>query len=68
MITRPSAAPHARITLNLAALLATERVFLSVSGAAKAEVLERALQGPVPSLPVSLVLSRHRHGLDVFKT
>jgi 6-phosphogluconolactonase len=68
VITHPSVAPHARITLNLAALLAAERVFLSVSGAAKAAVLERALQGPTPSLPVSLVLSRHRHGLDVFKT
>ncbi|WP_316155682.1 6-phosphogluconolactonase [Cupriavidus sp. BIC8F] len=68
VITHPSVAPHARITLNLAALLAAERVFLSVSGAAKAEVLERALQGPASSLPVSLVLSRHRHGLDVFKT
>ncbi|MDK3023710.1 6-phosphogluconolactonase [Cupriavidus taiwanensis] len=68
VITHPSVAPHARITLNLAALLAAERVFLSVAGAAKAAVLERALQAPTPSLPVSLVLSRHRHGFDVFKT
>ncbi|MNU08850.1 Glucosamine-6-phosphate isomerases/6-phosphogluconolactonase [compost metagenome] len=68
MITHPVAAPHARITLNLAALLAAERAFLSVSGAAKAEVLERALHGPTPELPVSLVVSRHRHGFDVFKT
>ncbi len=67
-ITHPTVAPHARITLNLAALLAAERVFLSVSGAAKAAVLARALQGPTPSLPVSLVLARHRHGFDVFKT
>lgn len=67
-ITHPAVAPHARITLNLAALLAAERVFLSVSGAAKAAVLARALQGPTPSLPVSLVLARHRHGFDVFKT
>lgn len=68
VITHPAAAPHARITLNLAALLAAERAFLSVSGAAKAEVLERALQGPTAALPVSLVISRHRHGFDVFKT
>lgn len=67
VITHPAAAPHARITLNLAALLAAERAFLAVSGAAKAEVLERALQGPTPELPVSLVVSRHRHGFDVFK-
>ncbi|WP_042880412.1 6-phosphogluconolactonase [Cupriavidus necator] len=67
VITHPAAAPHARITLNLAALLAAERAFLAVSGATKAEVLERALQGPTPELPVSLVVSRHRHGFDVFK-
>jgi len=66
LITHPRAAPHARITLNLAALLAAERVFLSFAGAAKAAVFARACQGPTPALPVSLVMSRHRHGTDVF--
>ncbi|MBF6990474.1 6-phosphogluconolactonase [Cupriavidus sp. IK-TO18] len=67
LLTHPGTAPHARITLNLAALLAAERAFLSVTGEAKAKVLERVLQGPTPALPVSLVASRHRHGFDVFK-
>jgi len=66
VVTRPASAPHARVTLNLAALLAAERVFLAFAGAAKAEVFERALQEPGPALPVGLVASRHRHGFDVF--
>ncbi|MBO4123731.1 6-phosphogluconolactonase [Cupriavidus gilardii] len=66
VVTRPASAPHARVTLNLTALLATERVFLAFAGAAKAEVFERALQEPGPALPVGLVASRHRHGFDVF--
>jgi len=66
VVTRPPSAPHARVTLNLAALLAAERVFLAFSGAAKAAVFERALQEPGPALPVGLVASRHRHGFDVF--
>ncbi len=66
VVTRPGSAPHARVTLNLAALLAAERVFLAFAGAAKAQVFERALQEPGPALPVGLVASRHRHGFDVF--
>lgn len=66
-VTHPGSAPHARITLNLAALLAAERTFLSIAGPAKLAVLERALAGPTPALPVSLVLARHRHGVDIFR-
>ncbi|NSX05844.1 6-phosphogluconolactonase [Cupriavidus gilardii] len=66
VVTRPASAPHARVTLNLAALLAAERVFLAFAGAARAEVFERALQQPGPALPVGLVASRHRYGFDVF--
>ncbi len=55
------------MTLNLAALLAAERAFLAVAGAAKGEVLDRAKQGPSPALPVSLVLANQRRGLDVFR-
>ncbi|MHA7684451.1 6-phosphogluconolactonase [Cupriavidus sp. PET2-C1] len=66
MVTHPREAPHARITLNLAALLAAERVFLSFAGPVKAAVFARASKGPIPALPISLVLSRHRHGTDVF--
>ncbi|GAA0847824.1 MAG: 6-phosphogluconolactonase [Cupriavidus sp.] len=68
VVTHPSVAPHARVTLNLAALLAAERMFLAISGEKKAEVLARALQAPTPSLPVSVVLARHRRGVDIFRT
>jgi len=67
LVTHPAQAPHARITLNLAALLAAERVFLALAGEAKAGVLARARQQPTPALPVSLVLAQHRRGLDVFR-
>jgi 6-phosphogluconolactonase len=67
LVTHPSVAPHARVTLNLAALLAAERAFLAIAGAAKAEVLARAKQVPTPALPVSLVLANHRRGFDIFR-
>lgn len=66
-VTHPTVAPHARITMNLAALLATERTFLAVAGAAKAGVLNRAMAAPTPALPVSLVLDRHHRGVDIFR-
>lgn len=68
LVTHPTSANHARVTLNLAALLAAERTFLAITGEKKAEVLARALQAPTPALPVSLVLARHHHGVDVFRT
>ncbi len=67
LVTHPQSAPHVRVTLNLAALLAAERAFLAVAGALKAEVLDRARQGPTPALPVSLVLAKHRRGFDIFR-
>ncbi|CAG2146372.1 6-phosphogluconolactonase [Cupriavidus plantarum] len=68
VVTHPASAPHARVTLNLAALLAAERTFLAIAGEKKGAVLAQALEGPTPSLPVSLVLARHRHGVDIFRT
>ncbi|CAG9173624.1 6-phosphogluconolactonase [Cupriavidus pinatubonensis] len=67
LITHPSSAPHVRVTLNLAAILAAERAFLAVAGKVKAEVLARAMQGPTPALPVSIVLANHRRGFDIFR-
>lgn len=68
IVTHPCVAPHARVTLNLAALLAAERTFLAITGEKKAAVLEKALQAPTPALPVSVVLARHRRGVDIFRT
>lgn len=53
----PPVAPHRRLTLNRAAILRTRRLVLEVRGAAKRQVLERALTGgPVEELPVRLAL------------
>lgn len=46
--------PDRAITLGLAEILAAERILLVVTGAAKAEILRRALEAPpTPELPAS---------------
>jgi len=55
----PEAVPARAITLGLREILAAERLLLVVTGAAKAEVLRRALREPAtPELPASW-LQRH---------
>ena len=52
----PEAVPERAITLGLREILAADRLFLVVTGAAKAEVLARALQTPpTPELPASWI-------------
>ncbi len=54
-------APTARLSLNLAALLAAERIALYVSGEPKRMVLQRAMAGASPlELPVAAVLGQPR--------
>jgi glucosamine-6-phosphate deaminase len=55
----PAAVPDRAITLGLREILAAERLLLVVTGAAKAEVLRRALaEPPSPELPASWI-QRH---------
>ncbi len=55
----PPRAPHARITLSLAGVLATRRLFLQAGGAAKRAVLERAAREGEPlRLPVAALLQQ----------
>jgi glucosamine-6-phosphate deaminase len=50
----PRAVPRQAITLGLAEILAAERILLVVTGAAKASVLRRVLEGPPgPDVPAS---------------
>lgn len=56
---RPPAAPHARLTLTLPALLTTRELLLSISGATKLAVYQQARLAADESLPVSLVLNQH---------
>src|SRR5690606_4871483 len=51
------AAPHARLSLNLTALLAARRIVLHIQGEEKWQVYQRARRaGPIAELPVRAVL------------
>ncbi|MBS0355903.1 MAG: 6-phosphogluconolactonase [Proteobacteria bacterium] len=63
----PPAAPHARITLTLAGLLDTQRLFLQAGGAKKRAVLERtASQGDPLLLPIAAVLQQRKVVPELF--
>lgn len=65
----PPAAPHARITLTLPALLDARHVFLQIQGAAKEAVLERAAAGGDPlRFPIAAVLAQRRVPVHVYCT
>lgn len=60
-------APHARISLNLSALLDARRIVLHMEGVAKWDVYQRArTPGPVAELPVRGVLLQKDVPVDVF--
>jgi 6-phosphogluconolactonase len=60
-------APHARVSLNLAAILDARRIILHIVGASKWQVYQRAREaGPVESLPVRGVIHQQRVPVDVF--
>jgi len=52
------AAPASRISLNLAALLQTRRLFLFITGVHKRDLLLAAARGAEPALPVAALLSQ----------
>lgn len=63
----PPVAPHARITLTLAGLLATRRLFVQAGGARKRDVLERAaIQGDPLLLPIAAVLQQRKVVPELF--
>lgn len=63
----PPVAPHARITLTLAGLLATRRLFVQAGGAKKREVLQRAaIQGNPLRLPIAAVLLQRKVVPELF--
>lgn len=66
---RPGAAPHRRISLNLSALCAARRLFLSITGPVKRGVFDTAAQGVAQrALPVSYVIHQREVPLDVYWT
>ncbi len=57
LAVRPPVAPHPRMSLTLAALLTGRRLVLHITGEAKWQVYQRALEvGPVEELPIRAVL------------
>ncbi len=62
---RPRAAPHPRISMNLAALLQAGQLLLSLRGAAKRRVLEAAWADCAARLPVARLLRLRDRGLDL---
>jgi len=64
---QPLAAPHARLSLNLAALLRSRRICIQISGAGKWAVYQQALaDGPVAEMPVRAVLRQGVVPVDVY--
>jgi 6-phosphogluconolactonase len=64
---RAPAAPQARMSLNLSALLDARRIALLIIGAGKWATYERALtDGPVASMPVRALLRQQRVPLSVY--
>jgi 6-phosphogluconolactonase len=60
-------APHARVSLNLAALLDARRIVLHIEGDKKWEVYQRArTPGPAAEMPVRAVLQQKEVPVDVY--
>ncbi|HJU50286.1 MAG TPA: 6-phosphogluconolactonase [Pseudogulbenkiania sp.] len=62
----PPAASHTRLSMTLAALLASGRLFLAIQGPAKRRVFEQARQAVDDALPISHVLHHTEVPLDVY--
>lgn len=63
---RASAAPHERLSLNVAALVRTRRLFLFITGEAKLALLQRAAGGDAMQWPVAALLALREPPLEVF--
>jgi 6-phosphogluconolactonase len=63
----PVTAPHARMSLTLAALLDSRRIVLQLSGANKWKVYQQAqLAGEVKDLPIRAVLNQTKTAIEVY--
>jgi 6-phosphogluconolactonase len=61
------AAPYARISMNLAAILNADRIALMISGEAKRKIYAQALHGASPmQYPIAAVLQQDRVPVDVY--
>ncbi len=67
VLTKPANAPYERLSMSIHALENCEKLFLSVSGEQKREVLEKALKENAPySLPIARILHSKKVTTEVF--
>lgn len=64
--TSPITAPHERISMTLAAIVATHHVYLAIAGADKRRVYEAAAQAQSAQYPISYVLHSQKVNAHVF--
>ena len=63
---QPSLAAHARLSLNLSALLQSRRIFIQIIGALKWQVYEKArAAGPVEDMPIRAILRQSTVPVEV---
>ncbi|WP_127346673.1 6-phosphogluconolactonase [Pseudidiomarina mangrovi] len=61
LLVQPTTAPHQRITLSKQRLLNSRHIYIHVSGASKAAVLQQALlQGPDTAMPIRAFLRQQQ--------
>ena len=67
LAVNPTRAPHARMSLSLNRILQSRDIVLMISGAAKRQVLERALgEGPEEDLPVRAILRQSAVPVSIY--
>ena len=64
--TSPITAPHERISMTLAAIVATPHVYLAIAGAEKRRVYDAAAQAQTAQYPISYVLHSQKVNAHVF--
>ena len=63
----PEEAPVARVTLTVPAIASAHAMIITVAGAAKRAILERAIEeGPSSTLPIGRVLAATEAALDIY--
>ncbi|HEV7431795.1 MAG TPA: 6-phosphogluconolactonase [Steroidobacteraceae bacterium] len=64
---QPTTAPHARLSLNLAALLQSRKIYVQTIGALKKRVYEKArAAGPAQDMPIRAILRQNTVPVDVY--
>ncbi|PXX50035.1 MULTISPECIES: 6-phosphogluconolactonase [Aquitalea] len=68
LTVQPLTAPHLRVSMSKAALLACDSLILAIQGAGKRQVFDQAMQGVNDSLPISHFLLQTECPIDVYWT